>query len=356
MFYPDEVIEEVRQSNDIVAVISEYVRLSQRGNSYSGLCPFHKEKTPSFHVNRDKQIYHCFGCNAGGNVISFIMQIENFSFVEAVKYLAGKAGITLPEAEMSKEAMDKIKQKEVLAKINVEAARYFYKCLKSEHGKVAKGYLDKRMLNEDIRKRFGIGYAVNSRDSLYKYLKNKGFDEKLVEITGLIIKNQNGYHDRFWNRVMFPIFDVHDKIIGFGGRIIDKGEPKYLNSPESDIFNKRFNLYGLNYARKSRKQEFLIVEGYMDVIALHQAGFTNAVASLGTALTREQALLIRRYVTDVILIYDSDNAGTMATLRAIPILKAAGITVKILQVTDAKDPDEYINNFGVEAFTALIQN
>ncbi|HAN09899.1 MAG TPA: DNA primase [Clostridiales bacterium] len=356
MFYPDEVIEEVRRSNDVADIVGEYVRLIQKGNSYSGLCPFHNEKTPSFYVNRDKQIYHCFGCGAGGNVVSFIMQIENLSFVEAIKYLAEKANIKLPEAEISLALREKIKQKELLIQINIEAAKYFYKILKSDYGKNAKEYLDKRKINETTLKSFGLGYALNNRNSLSRYIKDKHLDEKLAEKAGLIIKDSTGYHDRFWDRVIFPIFDVHDKVIGFGGRIIDKGEPKYLNSPETDVFNKRLNLYGLNIARKSRKSVFLIVEGYMDVISLHQAGYTNAVASLGTALTREQALLLRRYVAECIIIYDSDKAGTTATLRAIPILKSVGMTTKVLQVTDAKDPDEYINKFGMDAFESLLAN
>ncbi|HCC06669.1 MAG TPA: DNA primase [Clostridiales bacterium] len=356
MFFPDEVIEEVRSSNDVVDIVGEYVRLIQKGNSYSGLCPFHNEKTSSFYVNRDKQIYHCFGCGAGGNVVSFIMQIENLSFVEAIKYLAQKSGIKLPEAEISSALREKIKQKELLIQINVEAAKYFYKMLKSSYGKGAKDYLDRRKIDESTSKSFGLGYALNNRNSLSKYIKDKHLDEKLAEKAGLIIKDSSGYHDRFWDRVIFPIFDVHDKVIGFGGRIIDKGEPKYLNSPETDVFNKRLNLYGLNIARKSRKPVLLIVEGYMDVISLHQAGFTNAVASLGTALTREQALLLRRYASECILIYDSDNAGTAAILRAIPILKSVNMTTKVLQVTDAKDPDEYINKFGKDAFEGLLSN
>ncbi len=354
MFYPDEIIEEVRLSNDIVDVVGEYVRLTQKGNSHTGLCPFHNEKTPSFHVSRDKQIYHCFGCGAGGNVISFVMQIENFSFVEALKHLAERARISLPEQELSTEAKEKLKNRELMYQINVETAKYFYRNLKSNYGSVARDYFEKRSLTETTIKSFGLGYSLNFRDDLLKHLISKGYSEKDIEKLGLIVKGANGYNDRFWHRVMFPIFDVHDKVVGFGGRILENGEPKYLNSSDSEVFNKKMNLYGLNFAKKSRKEEFIIVEGYMDVISLHQAGFTNAVASLGTALTKEQALLMRRYVIDVTILYDSDSAGTTAALRAIPILKNAGLSVKVLQVKDAKDPDEYIKKFGSEAFGGLL--
>ena len=357
MYYSEEVIEEVRTKNDIVDVISGYVRLQKKGSSYFGLCPFHNEKSPSFSVSREKQMYYCFGCGAGGNVFTFLMDYENFSFVEALKFLADRAGVVLPEMEYSKEAKARADRKTQLLEINKLAAQYFYVQLKSEQGKTAHAYLTGRQLSEETIKAFGLGYSSKYSDDLFRYLRKRGYTEDLIRQAGLINTDEkNGVYDKFWNRVMFPIMDVNNRVIGFGGRVMGDAKPKYLNSPETDIFDKSRNLYGLNRARTSRKPYFLVCEGYMDVIALHQAGFTNAVASLGTALTTGHAALIKRYVQEVYLTYDSDEAGTRAALRAVPILKEAGITAKVIRMDPYKDPDEFIKNLGAEEFERRIGN
>lgn len=357
MYYEQDLIEEIRLQNDIVDIVSQYVQLKKRGSSYFGLCPFHNERTPSFSVSSDKQIFYCFGCGAGGNVISFIMQIENYDFVEAVKFLAQKANILLPEAEYSQEAKKRAEQKRTLFNIHKDAARYFYSNLHNERGKTCLNYIEQRKISIKFQKIFGLGFANYSRNDLYNYLINKGYKNNLLLESGLIIKEKNkeGCFDRFGNRLMFPIFDIHNNIIGFGGRIIGEGQPKYLNSPETILFNKSKTLYGLNYARASKKNQLIVVEGYMDVIALHQAGFNNAVASLGTAFNVEHSKLIRKYAQEVILLYDSDEAGINAALRAIPILVSSGLKVKILQVKNAKDPDEYIKTYGADAFKDLLE-
>ena len=355
MYYPEELIEEVRMKNDIVDVISGYVRLQKKGSSYFGLCPFHNEKSPSFSVSRGKQMYYCFGCGAGGNVFTFLMEYENFSFIEAVKFLADRAGVELPEMEYSKEAKEKADLRAMLLEINKAAAQYFYVQLKSEQGKAAYTYLKNRELSDDTVKAFGLGYSNKYSNDLFQYLRKKGYSEDLIRQAGLINTDEkNGVYDKFWNRVMFPIMDVNNRVIGFGGRVMGDGKPKYLNSPETAIFDKSRNLYGLNRARTSRKPYFLICEGYMDVISLHQAGFTNAVASLGTALTTGHASLIKRYVQEVYLTYDSDEAGTKAALRAVPILKEAGISAKVIRMDPYKDPDEFIKNLGAEEFEKRI--
>ena len=355
MYFSEELIEEIRQRNDIVDVISGYVKLQKKGSSYFGLCPFHNEKSPSFSVSRAKQMYYCFGCGAGGNVITFIMEYENYSFVEAVRMLAERAGIEIPEVEYSQEAKQKADLKATLLEVNKLAAKYFYAQLKSEQGKLAHRYLTDRGLSEETITAFGLGYSNKYSDDLYKYLKLKGYKDDILAKAGLISVNEkNGVYDKFWNRVMFPIMDVNNRVIGFGGRVMGDAKPKYLNSPETEVFDKSRNLYGLNRARTSRKSYFLICEGYMDVISLHQAGFTNAVASLGTALTAGHASLIKRYVNEVYLTYDSDEAGTKAALRAIPILKEAGVTAKIIRMEPYKDPDEFIKNLGAEAFEERI--
>ncbi len=355
MYYPEELIEEIRTRNDIVDVISGYVRLQKKGSSYFGLCPFHNEKSPSFSVSRSKQMYYCFGCGAGGNVITFLMEYENLSFIEAVQYLAGRAGIELPKEEYSKEAKEKADKRAVLLEINKEAARYYYVQLKSERGKTAYTYLTNRGLSEETIKAFGLGYSNKYSADLYQYLRKKGYSEDMIRQAGLIsIDEKNGVYDKFWNRVMFPIMDVNNRVIGFGGRVMGDAKPKYLNSPETVIFDKSRNLYGLNRARSSRKSYFLLCEGYMDVISLHQAGFSNAVASLGTALTPGHASLIKRYVQEVYLTYDSDGAGTKAALRAVPILKEAGISTKVIRMEPYKDPDEFIKNLGAEEFEKRI--
>lgn len=357
MYYSEDLIEEVRMKNDIVDVISGYVRLQKKGSSYFGLCPFHNEKSPSFSVSRSKQMYYCFGCGAGGNVFTFLMEYENLTFVEAVQLLAERAGVELPKMEYSKEAKERADLKTTLLEINKAAAQYFYAQLKSEQGKTGYEYLKRRELSDETIKAFGLGYSSKYSDDLYRYLRSKGYSEDLIRQAGLISTDEkNGVYDKFWNRVMFPIMDVNSRVIGFGGRVMGDAKPKYLNSPETPIFDKSRNLYGLNRARSSRKPYFLLCEGYMDVIALHQAGFTNAVASLGTALTPGHASLIKRYVREVYLTYDSDDAGTRAALRGIPILKSAGISAKVIRMDPYKDPDEFIKNLGAEEFERRIEN
>ena len=356
MYYSEELIEEIRTRNDIVDVISGYVRLQKKGSSYFGLCPFHNEKSPSFSVSRQKQMYYCFGCGAGGNVFTFLMEYENFTFVEAVKYLADRAGVELPKEEYSKEARERADLKSSILEINKIAAKYFYVQLKSEHGRAAYTYLKNRELSDETITAFGLGYSNKYSDDLYKYLRKKGYSEDLIRQAGLINTDERqGVYDKFWNRVMFPIMDVNSRVIGFGGRVMGDAKPKYLNSPETVVFDKSRNLYGLNRARTSRKPHFLLCEGYMDVIALHQAGFTNAVASLGTALTPGHASLIKRYVQEVYLTYDSDEAGTKAALRAVPILKDAGISARVVRMDPYKDPDEFIKNLGAEEYERRIE-
>ncbi len=355
MYYSDELIEEVRSKNDIVDVISGYVRLQKKGRDYFGLCPFHNEKSPSFSVSRGKQMYYCFGCGAGGNVFTFLMEYENYSFSEALKFLADRAGVELPAQEYSKEAKERADTKAILLEINKAAAQYYYVQLKNSQGAQAFSYLKNRELSDDTIKAFGLGYSNKYSDDLYQYLRSKGYQADMIAKAGLIsVDERQGAYDKFWNRVMFPIMDVNSRVIGFGGRVMGDGKPKYLNSPETMIFDKSRNLYGLHRARSSKKPYFLLCEGYMDVISLHQAGFTNAVASLGTALTPGHASLIKRYVQEVYLTYDSDEAGTRAALRAVPILKEVGITAKIIRMEPYKDPDEFIKNLGADAFEERI--
>ena len=342
MYYPEELIEEVRTRNDIVEVISGYVRLQKKGSNYFGLCPFHNEKSPSFSVSPGKQMYYCFGCGAGGNVITFLMEYENQTFPEAVRTLAQRAGIALPEADDSKEARQADSRRAKLLEINKEAAKYFYYQLRTERGSVGMEYLRKRELSDETMNHFGLGYANKYSNDLIQYLKSKGYSEDLIRDAGM--------YDKFWNRVMFPIQDINHRVIGFGGRVMGDGKPKYLNSPETEIFDKSRNLYGLNFARTSRKGNVILCEGYMDVIAMHQAGFTQAVASLGTAFTSGQASLLRRYANEILLSYDSDGAGVNAALRAIGILKEAGMTGRVINLEPYKDPDEFIKALGGEEF------
>lgn len=351
MYYSDDIVEEVRMRSDIVDVISGYVKLQRRGSSYFGLCPFHNEKTPSFSVSPGKQMYYCFGCGAGGNVFTFIMEYENFTFPEALKFLADRAGITLPEQEYSEEARKQRDKKSAILEVNKIAAKYFYYQLRSQQGTKAMEYLRNRMLSDETMKRFGLGYAGPYSDALYRYLKKQGISHEILKESGLMqVSEKQGMYDKFWNRVMFPIMDVNNKVIGFGGRVMGDAKPKYLNSPETLIFDKSRNLYGLNFARTSKKKNLLVCEGYMDVISLHQAGFTNAVASLGTALTSQHASLLKRYTDEVILTYDSDEAGIRAALRAIPLLKEAGVSARVLHMEPYKDPDEFIKALGTDAF------
>lgn len=351
MYYPEELIEEVRTRNDIVEVISGYVRLQKKGSNYFGLCPFHNEKSPSFSVSPGKQMYYCFGCGAGGNVITFLMEYENQTFPEAVRTLAQRAGIALPEADDSKEARQADSRRAKLLEINKEAAKYFYYQLRTERGSVGMEYLRKRELSDETMNHFGLGYANKYSNDLIQYLKSKGYSEDLIRDAGLCnVDEKHGMYDKFWNRVMFPIQDINHRVIGFGGRVMGDGKPKYLNSPETEIFDKSRNLYGLNFARTSRKGNVILCEGYMDVIAMHQAGFTQAVASLGTAFTSGQASLLRRYANEILLSYDSDGAGVNAALRAIGILKKAGMTGRVINLEPYKDPDEFIKALGGEEF------
>ncbi len=355
MRYPEEVIEEVRARNDIVDVVSGYVALQRKGNNYFGLCPFHHEKSPSFSVAPGKQIYYCFGCGAGGNVITFIMEYENYTFGEALQLLADRAGITLPKRAYSQEEKAQDDLKKTLLEINKLAANYFYHQLKQPQGKIGYDYLRGRQLSDETIRHFGLGYSNKVSNDLYRFLKSKGYGDDVLKETGLVTIEEKGSRDKFWNRVMFPIMDINNRVIGFGGRVMGEGKPKYLNSPETRLFDKSRNLFGLNFARTSREKYILICEGYMDVIALHQAGFSNSVASLGTAFTSQQALLLKRYTEQVILTYDSDGAGVKAALRAIPILKEVDMSVKVLDMTPHKDPDEFIKNLGADRFRERIE-
>ena len=354
-YYSDELIEEVRSRNDIVDVISGYVRLTKKGSTYFGLCPFHNEKTGSFSVSPNKQMYYCFGCGAGGNVFTFLMQYENFSFPEAMEALAERAGIELPKQEMSAQAKKEADKRQILLEINKAAGKYYYMLLRSEHGKQAYEYFKKRELSDATMQKFGLGYSDKYSDDLYRYLRKLGYDDAILKESGLVsIDEVRGGHDKFWNRAMFPIMDVHNKVIGFGGRVMGDGEPKYLNSPETKVFDKSRNLYALNFARQTKKPQMLLCEGYMDVIALHQAGFDNAVASLGTAFTSGHASLLQRYTKEVYLTFDSDGAGIKAALRAIPILKEVGLTAKVINMKPYKDPDEFIKALGAEEYQKRI--
>lgn len=351
--YSSEVIEEVVSRNDIVDVISSYIKLKKSGSSYVGLCPFHNEKSPSFSVSGTKQMYHCFGCGVGGNVITFVMEYENYTFPEAVKMLADRAGIALPVMEYSGEDRRERDIKTKLLEINKIAATFYYHQLKSPAGQSGLDYLKKRQLSDKTINTFGLGYAPQLTGDLYRMLKEKGYDDELLKESGLFTY-EKGIREKFWNRVIFPIMDINNKVIGFGGRVMGDGKPKYLNSPETKLFDKSKNLYGLNVARSSRKNNLIICEGYMDVISMHQAGFNQAVASLGTALTPGHARLMKRYTDNVLITYDSDEAGVKAALRAIPILKEAGLSTKVINMRPYKDPDEFIKALGTEAFQERI--
>ena len=354
-FYSDEIVEEVRSRTDIVDVISQYVKLHKRGSNYVGLCPFHNEKTGSFSVSAGKQMYYCFGCGAGGNVITFLMNYENATFPEVLQELAQRAGIELPTQEYDKEQKQRADKRSRLLDIQKDAAKYYYALLRNQRGKQAYEYFKKRALSEETMRKFGLGYSDKYSDDLYRYLKSKGYEDAILKESGLVtFDEKRGGHDKFWNRAMFPIMDVRGKVIGFGGRVMGEGEPKYLNSPETMIFDKSRNLYALNIARMTKKPQLLLCEGYMDVIALHQAGFDNAVASLGTAFTTGHASLLKRYTKEVYLTFDSDGAGTKAALRAIPILKEVGLTAKVIHMEPYKDPDEFIKALGAAEFQKRI--
>lgn len=357
MLYSEETINRVRESADVVDIISQYVSLKRAGSGYKGLCPFHSEKTPSFSVSRSRQMFHCFGCGASGNVFTFLMQYENFSFPEAVAYLGERAGIELPKMDESKEARQKSEKKARLLGAYKESARYFAACLRDDSGKKGMDYFINRQLSVDTINKFGLGYARVYSDDLFLYLKSKGYDDELLKESGLVrYSGQDKGQDYFWNRVMFPIMDINNKVIAFGGRVMGDGKPKYLNSPETLIFEKKRNMYGLNYARRTKRGYMLLCEGYMDVIALFQAGFDNAVASLGTALTSQHAVLLKRYTDRVYITYDSDSAGVGAALRAIPMLKDAGLSVKVVDMSPYKDPDEFIKNLGADEYEKRIDS
>lgn len=357
MYYPDEIVEEVRSKSDIVDVVSSYVKIQKKGASYFGLCPFHNEKSPSFSVSGTKQMFYCFGCGAGGNVFTFLMKYENYTFSEAIKILADKAGVAIPEGEFSKESREKESKRNRLLELNKEAAKYFYYQLRAPQGRIGLDYFHQRELSDETLKKFGLGYSNVTSDDLVKYLKSKGYSDDEIIDAGLgTFDEKYGFHDKFWSRVMFPISDANHRVIGFGGRVLGDGKPKYLNSPETMIFDKSRNLYGLNFARSSRRAYVILCEGYMDVISMHQAGVDCAVASLGTAFTSGQAGLLKRYHKDVVLAYDSDEAGTKAALRAIEILKEVELTGRVLHLEPYKDPDEFIKNLGIEAFEERIEN
>ena len=349
----EEILEKIKEENDIVDIISESVRLKKAGRSFSGLCPFHNEKSPSFSVSQEKQIYKCFGCGESGNVITFVMKNKNMNFIDAVKYLADRANILL---EDEKRVNPIAKKKELLYKVNVEAGRFFFSNLRSN--KMAMEYFLNRGIRQETIKRFGLGYAKDSWNSLLFHLRKLGFSENILLEAGLVLTSEKtgNKYDRFRNRVMFPVFDYRGKVIGFGGRVLDDSKPKYLNSPETLVFQKGTNLYGLNFAIKSNMKEryFIIVEGYMDLISLHQHGITNVVASLGTALTVNQARLLKRYADKVIISYDADVAGQTATMRGLEILKDVGFDVRVLSIPQGKDPDEYVRSNGRDAFMKLI--
>lgn len=351
MAFSDAFLDELAAKCDIYDIVSRYVTLKKSGSNWFGLCPFHTEKTGSFSVNTEKQIYHCFGCGAGGSVYNFIMQIENLTFPESVEFLANLAGITLPPQDTN--YRDNRKR---LQELNRDAARFFYHTLLSSEGKPGYDYLINRGLHPGTIKRYGLGFAPDSWDSLLNAMTSKGYTKSELRELGLIKPNNHGgFYDQFRNRVMFPIIDIRGNVVAFGGRVMDDSKPKYLNSPETKLFSKSHNLFSLNFAKKNTSRRLILAEGYMDVIALNQAGFTEAVASLGTALTQEQAKLMKRFADEVIISYDADSAGQNAAARAAEILKHADLKVRILKIPGAKDPDEFIREHGREAFAGLLE-
>jgi DNA primase len=354
-FLPDEWIDEVRERNDIVDVISEYVLLKPQGKGFVGLCPFHAEKTPSFHVNPEKQLYHCFGCGAGGNVFTFIMAMEKLDFVEAVKFLAERAGMALPQTTDAEEFIRSKSRRERIYQINRETARYYHRMLFSPEGGQALSYLKSRGLDLNTIRKFGIGYAPDGWENAKQHLLGLGFEEELLIQSGIVVSSKGRTYDRFRNRVIFPIIKPRGLVVGFGGRVLDDSLPKYLNSPESPVFHKSSTLFGLNLIRAGSSLDHMIIaEGYMDVVTLHQFGFKNAVASLGTSLTQHQAKLIRRYTQQVYIAYDGDVAGQKATLRGLDILQDAGLRVKVILFPEGMDPDEVLRKYGAEFFKKLM--
>ena len=353
MYYGEDIVEEVRQKTDIVDLVGQYVHLKKKGSSYFGLCPFHGEKTASFSVSPGKQIFYCFGCGKAGDSIRFLMEYENLSFVEALEELAERANITLPKEEKRDKGEEDLRYK--ILEINKQAALFYVKQLRSEKGKQGLAYCAKRKLSGESITHFGLGYAGKERDSLYQYCKSLGFKDRVLQESGLFSFKENGVYDKFFNRLIFPIMDLHNRVIGFGGRVMGDGEPKYLNSPETKLFDKSRNLFALNFSRKSRANYFILCEGYMDVISLHQWGFSEAVAALGTAFTEQQADLMKRFNSLIYLCFDSDGAGKKACKRAISILREKKLEGKVIRLSPYKDPDEFLNAEGKEAFEKRIE-
>ena len=353
MYYGEDIVEEVRQKTDIVDLVGQYVHLKKKGSSYFGLCPFHGEKTASFSVSPGKQIFYCFGCGKAGDSIRFLMEYENLSFVEALEELAERANITLPKEEKRDKGEEDLRYK--ILEINKQAALFYVKQLRSEKGKQGLAYCAKRKLSGESITHFGLGYAGKERDSLYQYCKSLGFKDRVLQESGLFSFKENGVYDKFFNRLIFPIMDLHNRVIGFGGRVMGDGEPKYLNSPETKLFDKSRNLFALNFSRKSRANYFILCEGYMDVISLHQWGFLEAVAALGTAFTEQQADLMKRFNSLIYLCFDSDGAGKKACKRAISILREKKLEGKVIRLSPYKDPDEFLKAEGKEAFEKRIE-
>ena len=353
MYYGEDIVEEVRQKTDIVDLVGQYVHLKKKGSSYFGLCPFHGEKTASFSVSPGKQIFYCFGCGKAGDSIRFLMEYENLSFVEALEELAERANVTLPKEEKRDKGEEDLRYK--ILEINKQAALFYVKQLRSEKGKQGLAYCAKRKLSGESITHFGLGYAGKERDSLYQYCKSLGFKDRVLQESGLFSFKENGVYDKFFNRLIFPIMDLHNRVIGFGGRVMGDGEPKYLNSPETKLFDKSRNLFALNFSRKSRANYFILCEGYMDVISLHQWGFSEAVAALGTAFTEQQADLMKRFNSLIYLCFDSDGAGKKACKRAISILREKKLEGKVIRLSPYKDPDEFLNAEGKEAFEKRIE-
>lgn len=357
MRYSDELIEEIRSKNDILDVVSGYVHMQKKGNNYFGLCPFHNEKSGSFSVTPSKQMFYCFGCGAGGSVFTFLQKYENYSFSEAVEELARRAGVTLPEGEYTEEERSRENERKRMLEINKDAATYFYYQLRQPQGQIGYKYLTGRGLTDDTIKHFGLGYSNTTNNDLVLYLKNKGYDDKTIIGAGLGVYDEKyGLRDVFWNRVMYPIQDANHRVIAFGGRVMGDSKPKYVNTQDTLVFNKRRNLFGLCFARSTRSGYIILCEGYMDVIAMHQAGFTMACASLGTAFTAEQASLIKRmrFAQRVYLAYDMDGAGRSAALKAIDVLKTVELSCRIINMHPYKDPDEFIKNLGKDEFQKRI--
>jgi DNA primase len=354
--YSDELIEEIRINNDIVDVVSEYVRLEKRGKNYFGLCPFHREKTPSFSVESGKQIFYCFGCGKGGNVFQFVSLAEKLDYIESVRLLADRAKIVLPESDDTEQA-EKAKLKQLVLNINLITARYYNDVLNSRHGEPAAAYLKKREISGNTVRKFGIGYSTDEWDNLYQHLRSEGFDDEQLLQSGLVLKSSKStLYDRFKGRLIFPIFDVRGNVLGFGGRVLDNSLPKYVNSPETPVYSKGKHLYALNFAKNSDSKKLIVVEGYMDVISLHQSGINNVVASLGTALTDSQGRILKKYADEIVISYDADTAGQAATQRGLDLLNEMGCSVKVLTVPDGKDPDEYIRKNGPDGFKKLVDS